>query len=130
MLVRTALVAGLSVLALSACAKRTLPPGGQGVCWHVVKDKSGELKFNKLKSDVPTLEHCAAELESMRVRFLRMGGTAREVTGAYMGNFIFVERQGIFNAPSLEEHPYLALVRTGDGRLSVPGAMPREPSPK
>lgn len=130
MLVRTALVAGLSVLALSACAKRTLPPGGQGVCWHVVKDKSGELKFNKLKSDVPTLEHCAAELESMRVRFLRMGGTAREVTGAYMGNFIFVERQGIFTAPSLEEHPYLALVRTGDGRLVVPGAMPREPAPQ
>ncbi|WP_374533743.1 hypothetical protein [Phenylobacterium sp.] len=130
MLVRTALVAGLSVLALSACAKRTLPPGGQGVCWHVVKDKSGELKFNKLKSDVPSLEHCAAELESMRVRFLRMGGTAREVTGAYMGNFIFVERQGIFTAPSLEEHPYLALVRTGDGRLAVPGAMPREPAPQ
>ena len=130
MLVRTALVAGLSVLALSACARRTLPPGGQGVCWHVVKDKSGELKFNKLKSDVPSLEHCAAELESMRVRFLRMGGTAREVTGAYMGNFIFVERQGIFTAPSLEEHPYLALVRTGDGRLAVPGAMPREPAPQ
>ena len=130
MLVRTALVAGLSILALSACSKRTLPPGGQGVCWHVVKDKSGELKFNKLKSDVPTLEHCAAELESMRVRFLRMGGTAREVTGAYMGNFIFVERQGIFTAPSLEEHPYLALVRTGDGRLAVPGAMPREPAPQ
>ena len=130
MLVRTALVAGLSILALSACAKRTLPPGGQGVCWHVVKDKSGELKFNKLKSDVPSLEHCAAELESMRVRFLRMGGTAREVTGAYMGNFIFVERQGIFTAPSLEEHPYLALVRTGDGRLAVPGAMPREPAPQ
>ena len=130
MLVRTALVAGLSVLALSACAKRTLPPGGQGVCWHVVKDKSGELKFNKLKSDVPSLEHCAAELESMRVRFLRMGGTAREVTGAYIGNFIFVERQGIFTAPSLEEHPYLALVRTGDGRLAVPGAMPREPTPQ
>lgn len=130
MLVRTALVAGLSILALSACSKRTLPPGGQGVCWHVVKDKSGELKFNKLKSDVPTLEHCAAELESMRIRFLRMGGTVREVTGAYMGNFIFVERQGIFTAPSLEEHPYLALVRTGDGRLAVPGAMPREPAPQ
>ncbi|WP_374655155.1 hypothetical protein [Phenylobacterium sp.] len=130
MLVRTALVAGLSILALSACAKRTLPPGGQGVCWHVVKDKSGELKFNKLKSNVPTLEHCAAELESMRIRFLRMGGTVREVTGAYMGNFIFVERQGIFTAPSLEEHPYLALVRTGDGRLAVPGAMPREPAPQ
>ena len=128
MFVRTALVAGLSVLLLSACAKRTLPPGGQGVCWHVVKDQDGELKFNKLKTDVPDLEHCAAELESMRVRFLRMGGNMREVTGAYMGNFIFVQREGILTAPSLEEHPYVALVRTGDGRLAVPGAMPRAPA--
>lgn len=128
MLLRSALVAGLAVLALSACTKRTLPPGGEGICWHVAKDKDGSLKFNKLKAGVPDLEHCAAELESMRIRFLRMGGSAREVTGAFKGNFIFVERRGIFTAPSLEEHPYLALVRTGDGRLAVPGAMPREPA--
>ena len=65
----------------------------------------------------------------MRIRFLRMGGSAREVTGAYKGSFIFVERRGIFTAPSMEEHPYLALVRTGDGRLAIPGAMPQQPAP-
>lgn len=125
MLLRSALVAGIAVLALAACSKRTLPPGGEGICW-VVSKQNGELKFNKLATNVPDLEHCAAELEAMRVRFLRMGGSVREVTGAYKGNFIFVEREGILTAPSLEQAPYLALVRTGDGRLAVPGAMPRE----
>jgi hypothetical protein len=128
MLLRTALVASLAVLTLSACAKRTLPPGGEGICWHVTK-QDGELKFHKLASNVPDLEHCAAELEGMRVRFLRLGGSTRDVVGAYKGNFIFVDKRGIFTAPSLEEHPYLAMVRTGDGRLAVPGAMPREPAP-
>jgi len=45
--------------------------------------------------------------------------------GAYQGNFIFIQREGVFTAPSLEEHAYLALVRTGDGRLAIPGAMPQ-----
>lgn len=125
MLLRSALVAGIAVLALAACSKRTLPPGGEGICW-VVSKQNGELKYNKLATNVPDLEHCAAALEAMRVRFLRMGGSVREVTGAYKGNFIFVEREGILTAPSLEQAPYLALVRTGDGRLAVPGAMPRE----
>ena len=31
MLLRFALVAGLSVVALAACSKRTLPPGGEGI---------------------------------------------------------------------------------------------------
>ena len=128
MLLRTVLVTGLALVALAACSKRTLPPGGEGICW-VVSKQDGELKYNKLAVNVPDLEHCAAELEGMRVRFLRMGGTVREVTGAYKGNFIFVERRGIFTARSLEEHPYLAMVRTGDGRLAVPGAMPREAAP-
>ncbi len=126
MLLRSALVAGIAVFALAACSKRTLPPGGEGICW-VVSKQNGELKYNKLATNVPDLEHCAAALEAMRVRFLRMGGSVREVTGAYKGNFIFVEREGILTAPSLEQAPYLALVRTGDGRLAVPGAMPREP---
>ena len=97
MLLRFALVAGLSVVALAACSKRTLPPGGEGICWNVTRTSDGELKYHKLKT--------------------------------YKGSFIFVERRGIFTAPSMEEHPYLALVRTGDGRLAIPGAMPQQPAP-
>ena len=127
-MLRSLVIAGLSVLALGACQKKTLPPGGEGICWHVGQGKDGALKYNKLAGDVADLEHCAAALENMRLKFLRMGGSNREVTGAYKGNFIFLERKGIFTAPSLEAHRYLALVRTGDGRLAIPGAMPRQPA--
>lgn len=127
-MLRTVLITGLSVLALSACAKKTLPPGGEGICWHVGQAKDGELKYNKLATGVSDLEHCAAALETMRIKFLRMGGTNSEVTGAFKGNFIFVQRNGIFTAPSMESHRYPALVRTGDGRLAIPGAMPQQPA--
>jgi hypothetical protein len=91
----------------------------------VVQQKDQTLRYNKLVQNVPNLETCAANLEAMRVRFLRMGGSNRDIMGAYQGNFIFIQREGVFTAPSLEEHAYLALVRTGDGRLAIPGAMPQ-----
>jgi len=114
-----------AVLALGACAKRTLPRGDVGVCFHVVPQKDGTLRYNKLVQNVPNLETCAANLEAMRLRFLRMGGSNLDIMGAYQGNFIFIQKEGVFTAPSLEEHAYLALVRTGDGRLAIPGAMPQ-----
>ncbi|MDX5332238.1 MAG: hypothetical protein LPK04_13670, partial [Caulobacteraceae bacterium] len=98
--------------------------GDAGVCYHVVRTPEGELKYNKLPGTQPTLENCAAALEAMRVRFLQMGGSRRVLVGAYQRNFIFVQPEGIFTAPSLEQNRYLALVRTGDGRLAIPGAMP------
>jgi hypothetical protein len=118
-------ILALAIMALGGCAKRTLPPGDVGVCYHVVQQKDQTLRYNKLVQNVPNLETCAANLEAMRVRFLRMGGSNRDIMGAYQGNFIFIQREGVFTAPSLEEHAYLALVRTGDGRLAIPGAMPQ-----
>ena len=125
---RTLALAALaaSALDLTACAQRTRPPGDVEVCYQVQPQRDGSLKYNRLASKQPDLEHCAAALEAMRVKFLMLGGSQREITGAYQGNFIFLQREGIFTAPSLEEHRYLALVRTGDGRLAIPGAMPRE----
>lgn len=130
MMFRTALILGLSTLALAACSQRTKPPGEVGICYHVVGQPDGSLKYNKLKGTQPNLENCAAALEGMRVRFLRMGGSARELVGAYQGNFLFLQREGIFTSSSLEGHRYLALVRTGDGRLAIPGAMPAEAAPR
>lgn len=123
---RTLLTLSLAALALGACSKRTLPPGDAGVCFYVAPLADGSLKYSRLVENVASLEQCAANLEAMRIRFLRMGGNRREIAGAYQGNFIFIEREGVFTAPSLEEHRYLALVRTGDGRLAIPGAMPME----
>jgi hypothetical protein len=120
------LAAAVSVLALCGCSERTRPPGDIQVCYQVQLQRDGSLKYNRLASKQPDLEHCAAALEAMRMKFLSMGGSQREITGAYQGNFIFLQRDGIFTAPSLEEHRYLAMVRTGDGRLAIPGAMPRQ----
>jgi hypothetical protein len=114
-----------SALALGACQKRTEPPGDAGVCYHVTFQKDGKLKFNKLVN-APNLETCAANLEAMRLKFLSLGGSAQEILGAYQANFIFVQRTGIFTGATLEGPRYLALVRTGDGRLAIPGAVPQQ----
>lgn len=114
-----------AALALSACAKKTLPPGDAGVCFHVVPQKDGSLKFNKLVQ-ADSLERCAANLEAMRIKFLRMGGSTQEIYGAYQANFLFLEKAGVLTSTSLEGPRYVALVRTGDGRLAIPGAMPQQ----
>jgi hypothetical protein len=54
-----------------------------------------------------------------------MGGTQQEIYGAYQANFLFLEPQGVLTSTSLEGPRYVALVRTGDGRLAIPGAMPQ-----
>ncbi len=117
------LIAAASVLALSACEERTRPPGDALVCYHVVPQKDGSLKYNKLVS-VPTMEACAGNLEAMRIKFLRMGGSQQEIYGAYQSNFLFLQNDGIYTADSAEGPRFIFLVRTGDGRLAVPGAMP------
>ncbi len=73
---RFALLAAIAVSALlAACSQRTEPPGDPGVCYHVVPQKGGKLKYNKLVN-APNLETCAANLEAMRLKFLRLGGDA------------------------------------------------------
>jgi hypothetical protein len=110
---------------LSACAQRTEPPGDPGVCYHVVPQKGGKLKYFKLVN-TPNLETCAANLEAMRLKFLRMGGSQQEIYGAYQANFLFLQAEGVLTSTSLEGPRYVALVRTGDGRLAIPGAMPTQ----
>ena len=117
-------VLAVAALALTACAKKTTPPGEPGVCYHVVPQKDGSLKYNKLVQ-TESLEKCAANLEAMRVKFLRMGGTQQEIYGAYQANFLFLVKEGVMTSTSLEGPRYVALVRTGDGRLAIPGAMPQ-----
>jgi hypothetical protein len=109
---------------LSGCSKRIEPPGDPGICYHVTFKKGGELVYHKLVN-APNLEVCAANLEAMRLKFLGLGGSAHEILGAYQANFIFIQRAGVFSSTSLDGPRYLALVRTGDGRLAIPGAMPQ-----
>ncbi|MBI1683051.1 hypothetical protein [Caulobacter hibisci] len=118
------LALGVAAAGLSGCVKATPAPFDQGVCNHVVEKKDGTLQFNPVERNVPNMETCAATLEGMRIRFLRMGLRKEQLTGSYQGKFIFVEREGIYLGDSYEGARFMSLVRTGDGRLAVPGALP------
>lgn len=107
----------------AACDTSPRPPGDVGVCYHYVQPDKGKAHFNVLARNVPTLEACAAQLEAMRIHFISLGGTQTDITGAYQSKFLFLQQEGIFTADSLNGGSYLALVRTGDGRLAPPGAV-------
>jgi len=109
---------------LAACEKNIEPPFARGVCFHAVPLKNGQIRFNQLSVNQPSIEHCAANLEAMRQQFLGLGGGSVEIMGAYQGSYIFLQRQGVFISQTLHGTRYLALVRTGDGNLTMPGAVP------
>jgi hypothetical protein len=121
--VRLSVLALLALVGLAACAPEVEAPTDRGVCWRMITPKGAKPKFLKLTEKQPDLEHCASNLEAVRIRFLSLGATVDEVDGAYQGEFIFIDKRGVFVAPSLNATPFPALVRTGDGRLAVPGAV-------
>jgi len=110
-------------IALSGCEKQIKAPFEPGVCFHVGVNKDKTLRFNPVARNVSSMELCAAELEGMRVRFVRMGSPNRTLTGSYQGSFIFLEKEGIFLGQTYDGPRFMSLVRTGDGRLAVPGAV-------
>jgi hypothetical protein len=112
-----------SALGLSACEKAFEAPLDRGVCYHMGFLPDGGYKFNVVARNIDTIEKCAAQLEGMRVRFLRLGGQNAEMIGAYQGSFIHLRRGGIFRAQKWNGNQYLLLVRSGDGRLVNPGAV-------
>ena len=117
---------GAGALALAACEKTTEAPFDQGVCYAVEVKAEGEApQFNKVADNQPQIEFCAARLEEMRMRFLRMGGNRREITGSYQGQFIFIDRAGVWIGQTLEGSRFILLARTGDGRLAIPSAIQR-----
>jgi hypothetical protein len=132
---RFLLVPVCAALVLCACSPASVqPPTEPGVCWHAVQTKDGKIKFNRLPQDrpgqpFPSIEYCAAALERMRIRFLGLGGNATELTGAYQGRYLFLDSKGVSVAESLSSSPFVLMVRTGDGRLAVPGAMPQDAAP-
>ena len=114
---------------LAACSQQVNAPFDKGVCYSVTLPEEGSKaapEFNVVARDQPQIEFCAARLEEMRLRFLRMGGTNRDMIGAYQGQFIFIDRAGVRFGRTLEGQRFFALARTGDGRLAIPGAIQRE----
>ena len=125
---RFPLIAAMALAAAAgACGQTTKAPFDRGVCYAVEPGGEGEpARFNIVAEDQPQIEFCAARLEEMRVRFLRLGGNRREIVGAYQGRFIFIDRAGVSFGQTLEGPRFMALARTGDGRLAIPGAIQRE----
>src|ERR1700760_4516651 len=89
---RLVIVLALSAAAglVTACEKHIEAPLDPGICYAVVETPQHTLKYNKLASPIKSLEFCAAELEKMRINFMRMGGSTNDVTGAFQGHFIFL----------------------------------------
>ena len=115
-------LAAVSAAALVGCEQKIEAPYDKGVCWHMVPLTGGKVKFNLLSRNRPNLESCAASLEGMRERFLGLGGNQEDIIGAYQGNFLFLNRTGVFTSTSLTGARWPALVRTSDGRLAIPSA--------
>jgi len=109
---------------IAGCEQSPEAPYDRGICYAVAPQKDGTFRYNPVKEKVDSIELCAAELEGVRVRFLRMGGQNREIIGAYQGSFLIVNPAGIFRRQNWNGAQYLLLVRTGDGRLAQPGAVP------
>ncbi len=101
-------------------------PADPGVCWHMVQFQGGKVRFNRLAKNVPNLEQCAVQLEAMRLHFAALGSANDQMIGAYQGQFLFLQSEGIFTGQNLDGAHYLLLVRTGDGHLAKPGATPAE----
>ncbi|HJV42127.1 hypothetical protein [Caulobacter sp.] len=123
-----AVVLAASGLGLAGCQKEIKPPFETGVCFHVATNKDGTLRYNPVARNVPNMEECAATLEGMRIRFIRMGSPNRSLVGAYQGSFIFIEKEGIYLGQTYDGPRFMSLVRTGDGRLAVPGAIRQVPA--
>jgi hypothetical protein len=115
----------LATIVLASCSPSLEAPRDPGVCWHLATDNAGKPKFNPLAHNQPDLEHCAAQLEMMRLNFRSLGLSQDRLTGAYQGQFLFIQPGGVFTAQSYDGYHYPFMVRTGDGRLAVPGAMPQ-----
>lgn len=118
------LVAGAALL--GACSNEPTFTFEPGVCYYVAMPDGEPPRLQKLAENQPQIEQCAARLEEMRLRFLRMGGSNQEVTGAYQERFIFVDREGVKIGQSLTGSRFFAMARTGDGRLAIPGAIQRD----
>ncbi|GAW40378.1 hypothetical protein SH203_00776 [Brevundimonas sp. SH203] len=119
-----AIVAGAA--ALGACSNQPKYEFAPGACYFVATPDNAPPRLQKIADDQPQLEQCAARLEEMRLRFLRMGGSNQEIAGAYQGRFIFIDREGVKIGKSLTGSRFFSMARTGDGRLAIPGAIQRD----
>ena len=122
-MIRLALLAAVfAAAALAGCKAQLQPPGDAGVCYHLAAMVNDKPRFNVVAKPVADMEHCAAQLEAMRNRFIGLGSTNRDIVGAYQDNFLFLGDDGVFTAATYDGHRYPFLVRSGDQLVPVGSA--------
>lgn len=127
MLIRALAILG-AASALAACQQTVKAPDDPGVCYQVTVRSDTDVKFNKLAEDQPSMEACIARLEELRLKFLRMGGSRRELTGAFQGKFLFIDAAGVTVADSLTSGRFFAFTRAADGTLALPNVVNQPPA--
>lgn len=126
---RIAFLAGACCLALVACEPKVRAPDAPiGTCFVVAPQEDGSVNFTPMPDLQPNMENCAARLEENRIRWLRMGGTRREVVGYYGSQYLFVNSAGVSLSRDLDGGRFIALRRTNDGGLAIPGAFEQAPA--
>ncbi|MBX7248087.1 MAG: hypothetical protein K1X35_03450 [Caulobacteraceae bacterium] len=117
-----------AVLALGACDTTPKAPTDKGICYSVGLLRDGKVKFNKVAENQPTLEACIARLEELRIKFLRMGGSHRDLIGAYQGKYLFIDASGVAIADGLKSGRFYAFTRSPTGELALPNVV-NQPAP-
>jgi hypothetical protein len=123
---RIALLLAGGLLILAGCTKEIEAPTDAGVCYHMVPMTDGSVHYNKVAENVSSIEKCAVALDDMRLKFLALGGSRQNISGAYQGQFLFLGPQGVFIAQHFNGARYPLLVPSGDGRLVKPGSQPAQ----
>ncbi|WP_157138988.1 hypothetical protein [Asticcacaulis biprosthecium] len=116
-------LAGTAAFGLTACEKRLKSPGERGVCYSVGHPASGEVKFNVIARDVPTLEHCAVQLYNVRMQRLATGTTSDWTEGSYGGSFLWANNREVRYSQHYEGPRLPFLVRAPGNRLVQPGSI-------
>lgn len=117
-----------AALGLSACSNSARAPTDRGVCYQVTVKQDEPARFNKVDDNVDIIENCVGRLEALRVKFLTMGGSRRELIGSYQGKYIFIDRAGVKYSDSLTGGRFFAFTRGPDGTLVIPGAIYAPPA--
>ncbi len=113
-----------ALAALAGCgAPQIAAPSEKGVC-YVMRGDDKTRRFDVIARDLADIEHCAAQLERMRLNLERLGSAQGDVTGIFQGHFVFLTADGIFTSDRLEGTRFLLLVRY-NGSLVMPAAVPQ-----
>ncbi|WAC48628.1 hypothetical protein OVA03_01445 [Asticcacaulis sp. SL142] len=130
-------IAGLSLMlaatiGLASCEKPGVKaPLDKGICYQVGFPESGDIKYNVVARNQPSIEYCAAQLYKLRLEFLKQGVSRKIVYGAYQGNFLFVDARYVKFSQALDGRRMTLLVKhPSEDRLVVPGSIVEAPSPQ